>query len=230
MIFQNVALFPNMTNYENIGYGLKVRGEMENADEKIRETAEMLQISEHLDKSPSQLSGGQQQRVALGRAIIRDPNVILMDEPLSDLDAKLKSELRVEIQRVQDELDTTIVYVTHDQEEASTMSDRIALMNHGRIEQVAPPTEIYDRPANDFVAKFIGQPSMNLVEARLDSNAIRYGSSVLLNGNDVDFPTNSEQEKEIKLGFRPRHATLTENLDESEITATINLWEPIGGE
>lgn len=233
MVFQNIVLYPHLTNYENIGYGLKVRGETDNYDEKIREAAEMLGISETLDKKPSQLSGGQQQRVALGRAIVRDPNVILFDEPMSDLDAQLKAELRVEIQRLHQEIGTTFVYVTHDQEEALTMSDRIGIMSDGELAQVGRPDVIFDQPANEFVSQFIGQPGMNVIDAYLDRD-----EQLVIHETTIDADFNGvadnlvglegESKKPVRIGFRPQNAELTTDLKESFLIATVDVWETAG--
>lgn len=234
MVFQTVTLYSHMTIYDNIGYGLRVRGEMEDYDEKIREIAEVLQISELLDKKPNQLSGGQQQRVSLGRALVRDPNAILLDEPLSDLDAKLKATLRVVIQRIHEQFDTTIIYVTHDQLEAMTMSDRIALMNDGRPEQVADPETIHDNPANEFVAKFIGQPSMNVLDARVTDGLLTTESGDA-DGRGIDVRERLEAAgidttRDVRFGFRPGDADVSESLDECFMTTEVDVWETIGSE
>ena len=169
MVFQNYALYPHMTVYRNIAFALKVR-KMPQAEIKrrVEEAAQILGLTSELPRKPAQLSGGQRQRVAMGRAIVRDPQVFLMDEPLSNLDAKLRVQMRAEISRIQHELGATTIYVTHDQVEAMTMGDRVAVLRKGELQQVAPPQELYDRPANLFVASFIGSPEMNLVEAQLD--------------------------------------------------------------
>ena len=179
MVFQNYALYPHMTVRENIGFGLKYSSDLEKADrrERAEEAAEMMGIEELLDDTPDQLSGGQQQRVALGRAIVREPEAFLFDEPLSNLDAKLRTRMRTEIARLQRELGVTSIYVTHDQAEAMTMGDRIAVMNEGELQQIGVPNEVYKHPENRFVAGFIGSPRMNFIEATLDSRA---GSSVLV--------------------------------------------------
>jgi multiple sugar transport system ATP-binding protein len=169
MVFQNYALYPHMTVYKNIAFSLKVR---KTAPDEIRrrveEAARILGLQDELERKPAQLSGGQRQRVAMGRAIVRNPQVFLMDEPLSNLDAKLRVQMRAEIARIQHELGATTVYVTHDQVEAMTMGDRVAVLRRGRLQQVDPPQHLYERPANLFVASFIGSPEMNLVEARLE--------------------------------------------------------------
>lgn len=167
MVFQNYALYPKMTGRENMAYGLKHAAGMEKAErrERVRETAALLGITDVVDKRPGQLSGGQKQRVALGRAIVRDPNVFLLDEPLSNLDAKLRSEMRRELQRIHEDLEITTVYVTHDQKEAMTMADRIAILSAGELQQVDPPERAYHAPENRFVAEFLGSPSMNTLTA-----------------------------------------------------------------
>jgi multiple sugar transport system ATP-binding protein len=169
MVFQNYALYPHMTVYKNIAFALKVRKtEPEEIKRRVEEAARILGLTAELKRKPAQLSGGQRQRVAMGRAIVRNPQVFLMDEPLSNLDAKLRVQMRAEISRIQHELGATTIYVTHDQVEAMTMGDRVAVLRKGELQQVAAPQELYDRPANLFVASFIGSPEMNLVEARLE--------------------------------------------------------------
>src|SRR5438093_992622 len=169
MVFQNYALYPNMTVYENIAFGLRMRKVAKaRIRERVDHMARVLGLADLLDRRPSQLSGGQRQRVAMGRAIVRDPSVFLMDEPLSNLDAKLRVQMRAEIARIQDELKATTLYVTHDQVEAMTMGTRVAVMRKGVLQQVAAPRDLYEQPVNLFVASFIGSPSMNLVEAKID--------------------------------------------------------------
>jgi multiple sugar transport system ATP-binding protein len=168
MVFQNYALYPHMTCYDNIAFGLKLRRmPKKEIDRRVRETARALGLEEQLKKKPRALSGGQRQRVAMGRAIVREPKAFLMDEPLSNLDAKLRVEMRTEISRIQQDLETTMIYVTHDQTEAMTMGDKVAVLRRGLLQQVAEPQVLYDNPANLFVAGFIGSPSMNMVEASL---------------------------------------------------------------
>ena len=170
MVFQNFALYTKMTARENIGYGLKHSTQLSRPErqDRIEEMAQLLGISDHLDDKPAELSGGQKQRVALGRALVRQPDVFLLDEPLSNLDAKLRSEMRTELQRIHDQLGVTTIYVTHDQKEAMTMSDRIAVMNGGRVQQIATAESAYDRPANEFVGTFLGNPSMNTTEVAIE--------------------------------------------------------------
>ena len=169
MVFQNYALYPHMNAYKNMGFALKMRGlPKDEIDRRVREAAHILGLTDSLQKKPRTLSGGQRQRVAMGRAIVRNPQAFLMDEPLSNLDAKLRVEMRAEIARIQRDLGVTTVYVTHDQTEAMTMGDRVAVMRGGLLQQVASPQELYERPRNLFVAEFIGSPAMNLVEAGLE--------------------------------------------------------------
>ncbi|PSQ00125.1 sugar ABC transporter ATP-binding protein [Halobacteriales archaeon QS_4_69_31] len=170
MVFQNYALYPHLTVEDNIAFSLRMNTDLDEdaIREQVVETAELLDIQDLLEKKPGALSGGQQQRVALGRAIIRDPSVFLFDEPLSNLDAKLRADMRTELTRLQQELGVTSVYVTHDQSEAMTMGDRIAVMNDGKLQQVGGPNDVYDHPANEFVAGFIGEPSMNFLDVRFD--------------------------------------------------------------
>ena len=182
MVFQNYALYPHMSVYDNIAFGLKARkmlieGEdgprkltKEEIDEKVKKAVEILKIPELLDRKPSQLSGGQMQRVAMGRAIVREPQLFLMDEPLSNLDAKLRAHMRTELKRLQIDLEVTTIYVTHDQAEAMTLGDRVAVMHEGIFQQIDTPEEVYDRPVNMFVAGFIGSPPMNFMEVKLDPN------------------------------------------------------------
>jgi len=174
MVFQNIALFPHMDVYNNISFGLRLRDyDRETIDKRVHEAARILQIERLLGRMPDELSGGQQQRVGIGRAIVRQPSVFLMDEPLANLDAKLRVHMRTELQRLHQQLETTIIYVTHDQEEAMTMSDRIAILNHGELQQIAPPLTCYNEPANTFVAGFIGSPSMNRFEAEMTADGVR---------------------------------------------------------
>ena len=184
MVFQNYALYPHMTVYRNIGFGLKLRKlPKDEIRRRVEQIARVLGIGELLDKKPRQLSGGQRQRVAMGRAIIRDPQAFLMDEPLSNLDAKLRVQMRAEIARIQREVNATTIYVTHDQVEAMTMGDRVAVLRKGVLQQVATPQELYAHPTNLFVASFIGSPAMNLVQARVEREdgrvVCRVGEQVL---------------------------------------------------
>ena len=225
MVFQNYALYPHKTVRGNMRYGLEKSADLTDAeiDERVAEFAEMMGIADLLDKSPDQLSGGQKQRTALGRAIVRDPEVFLMDEPLSNLDAKLRLQMRTEIQQIHTDLGITTVYVTHDQEEAMTMGDRITVMHDGRIQQIGTPKEIYNRPDNQFVARFIGQPTMNFVPVRHEDGTIRAdGFSVALPSGD------RPADGEYVLGIRPEDITL--DPDEPSGTATVEVTEPTGSE
>ncbi len=174
MVFQNYALYPHMTVRENMGFALKLaKRPREEIDSKVNEAAKILDLEQHLERKPANLSGGQRQRVAMGRAIVRDPSVFLMDEPLSNLDAKLRVQMRTEISRIQQRLKTTTIYVTHDQTEAMTLGDRIAVMRAGELQQVGPPSELYSNPTNLFVAGFIGSPSMNFLPAELEGDTVK---------------------------------------------------------
>ncbi len=213
MVFQNYALYPHMTVYKNIAFALKVRKTPpDEIKRRVEEAARILGLSGELERRPAQLSGGQRQRVAMGRAIVRDPQVFLMDEPLSNLDAKLRVQMRAEISRIQHELGATTIYVTHDQVEAMTMGDRVAVLRKGELQQVAPPQTLYDRPTNLFVASFIGSPEMNLVEARLERDGT--GLRCLVGDQSLAVPAEVVRERPaleryvgraIGLGVRPEH-------------------------
>jgi multiple sugar transport system ATP-binding protein len=213
MVFQDVALYPHMTVRDNMGFPLKVRGETGNYDERIEEVAESMEIGDLLDKKPGQLSGGQQQRVSLGRALVRDPSIILFDEPMSDLDQNLKDQLRVEFQRVHQEVDATIIWVTHDQMEAMTMSDQIGLMKDGNIVQSDKPDDLYNIPSSIFAAKFIGEPEMTVVEGEILRNgfvtfldeSIKYD----LSESESNFLTDNDVGK-YQIGFRPEDIILSD--------------------
>ena len=230
MVFQNIALFPHMDVYDNISYGLRLRNfPKEEVDERVDEAAEILQIEGMLDRMPSELSGGQRQRVAIGRAIVRDPEVFLMDEPLANLDAKLRVHMRTELQRLQRQLDVTTIYVTHDQEEAMTMSDRIAVINHGDLQQIAPPLVCYNEPANLFVAGFIGSPSMNFFEGRVDGDRVRF-ESFHIDVSNVSLPDDLTN---VTMGIRhedvyPAEQAASLDAPSQEITATVDVLEPVG--
>ena len=203
MVFQNYALYPHKTVYENLAFGLRLRDrDKAQIDQRVKWAAEMLDMAELLERKPRQLSGGQMQRVALGRALVREPDVFLLDEPLSNLDAKLRLRMRDEIARLHRELKTNMIYVTHDQVEAMTLGDRIVVMKAGRIQQVGTPLEVYDRPVNRFVAGFIGAPEMNLVDARID------GQSVVAQALRLPISTQLNDGATVTLGVRPEHITL----------------------
>ncbi|PSV55707.1 sn-glycerol-3-phosphate import ATP-binding protein UgpC [Photobacterium sp. GB-3] len=200
MVFQNYALYPHMTVFNNMAYGLRNRKTPKHEIERlVNEAATMLELDHLLDRKPNQLSGGQRQRVAMGRAIVRHPKVFLFDEPLSNLDAKLRVQMRLEIKKLQRRLGTTSVYVTHDQVEAMTLADKLVVLNKGNVEQVGTPIEIYDNPASLFVATFIGSPSMNILDANMTSQGIE------LNGRVKSLSANSLKQKKVKLGLRPEH-------------------------
>ncbi len=205
MVFQSYALYPNMNVYENIRFPLKVRKvDRELHDEKVMRASAMVELDDFLHRKPSELSGGQRQRVALARAIVREPTVFLMDEPLSNLDAKLRVSTRAQIKNLQHELRVTTIYVTHDQVEAMTLADRVVVMNAGVIQQIGTPKEIYNKPANSFVASFIGSPAMNLMHGSI-SNGIFSGENVKIEG------LNKEHSGDITLGFRAEDASIVES-------------------
>ncbi len=199
MVFQNYALYPHMSVRKNLAYGLKNRGTPKaEIEAKVQEAAELLQIADYLDRRPGQLSGGQRQRVAMGRAIVRDPAIFLFDEPLSNLDAKLRNQMRLEIKKLQRRLGVAAIYVTHDQVEAMTLADKIVVLNAGKIEQIGTPAEVYGNPATTFVASFIGAPPMNLIPAEAENGAIRLGDQTLNLGLDHRGP--------VTFGLRPERA------------------------
>lgn len=229
MVFQNYALYPHMTARENMEYGLKMTTDLskDKIREKIEETATMMGIEDLLEKKPGELSGDQQQRVALGRAIVRDPAVFLMDEPLSNLDAKLRTTMRTELQNLQQELGVTTVYVTHDQTEAMTMGDRIAILNDGELQQIGTPLECYHQLENQFIAGFIGSPSMNFLTVERQGNSLvhpdfEYTLSEELLSELADSPS------EYILGIRPEDIELTEEPTNDSIAATADVVEPTG--
>ena len=230
MVFQSYALYPNMTLYENMAFGLKLANKSkEEIDIAVMQAAKTLHIDHLLDRKPKALSGGQRQRVAIGRAITRKPRVFLFDEPLSNLDAALRTKMRIEFSRLHDELKTTMVYVTHDQIEAITLADRIVVLSQGRIEQVGSPLELYHRPANLFVAGFIGSPKMNFMEGVLftagESSEIRLagGETILVN---IDTRSARAGDK-IKVGIRPEHVALPAT-PSNIVSAKTTLVEPMG--
>ena len=233
MVFQNYALYPHMTIYDNIAYGLRLRKFPKRViDQKVREAAEILDISELLKRKPKALSGGQQQRVAIGRAIVREPQVFLMDEPLSNLDAKLRNQMRSEIIKLRQKLNTTFIYVTHDQTEAMTLGDRIVIMKDGFVQQVGTPQEVFHHPSNIFVAGFIGMPQMNFFDARLTRTGDRY--AVELGGAQIELSPEKAarllarevQSQEVTLGVRPEHIALTES--ENAVFAAVDVSEMMG--
>lgn len=218
MVFQTYALYPHKSVAENMGFALKV-SKVDKAEiaRRVKEAAEILSLTEYLDRKPRHLSGGQRQRVAMGRAIVRDPQVFLFDEPLSNLDAKLRIQMRTEIKELHQRLKTTTIFVTHDQIEAMTLADRIVVMQGGNIEQVGTPLELYDNPANEFVATFIGAPSMNLLDAELAEGQIRLDSHVFAG------PAGTGK---VRLGVRPEHLQLAE----TGLPMQVKVVEPTGSE
>jgi multiple sugar transport system ATP-binding protein len=236
MVFQNYALYPHMTVRENIGFALKLR-KMPKAQiaAKVNETAEILGLTEWLDRKPGQLSGGQRQRVAMGRAIVREPSVFLMDEPLSNLDAKLRVQMRAEVQRIQRQIAVATLYVTHDQVEAMTMGDRVAVLRSGVLQQVDHPQALYDHPDNLFVAAFIGSPAMNLYEASLtaDAGAIKVGSQELPlpEACRTAHPGLARYAgKPIILGLRPEHLPAANGNPGAPLVGDVDLVEALGSE
>jgi multiple sugar transport system ATP-binding protein len=230
MVFQNYALYPSKTVAENIGFALKMHGvDKQEREQRVREAAQMLEIEELLDRKPRQLSGGQRQRVAMGRAIVRRPQAFLMDEPLSNLDAKLRVQTRVQIAELQRRLKTTTVYVTHDQGEAMTLGHRVAVLNHGRLQQCAPPRELYEQPVNAFVAGFIGSPQMNLIRTPLDEGCIRLGEQSLALPHSLLEAAGRKQRAEIIMGIRPEHVTVNGENDDG-IPAEVVLVESMGAD
>ena len=224
MVFQNYALYPHMTVYENMAFALKLRHTpKEELDRKVREAAAILDITQYLDRKPKALSGGQRQRVAIGRAIVRDPKVMLMDEPLSNLDAKLRNQMRAEIIKLRERINTTFIYVTHDQTEAMTLGDRIVIMKDGFIQQIGTPQEVFHHPYNLFVAGFIGAPQMNFFNSKLvkvdGKYAVELGGHtvVLSDEKQAALTANNVEEQEITLGVRPEHITLAEDGVEGKI-------------
>ncbi|MBR1584308.1 MAG: sn-glycerol-3-phosphate ABC transporter ATP-binding protein UgpC [Clostridia bacterium] len=237
MVFQNYALYPHITVYENMAFPLRLRKmDKEEVHRRVCEAADILGITEYLARKPKALSGGQRQRVAIGRAIVRDPAVFLMDEPLSNLDAKLRNQMRAEIILLRKRIDTTFIYVTHDQTEAMTLGDRIVIMKDGYIQQVGTPQEVFDTPKNLFVAGFIGSPQMNFLQAKLIKNGGEYAVSV----QGITVPLEKKHSeilnkkgvgsKDITLGVRPEHTTVRFNDPTNAIESTITVNEMMGSE
>ena len=235
MVFQNYALYPNMNVYDNMAYGLKMRKTpREEINKRVHEAAKILGIEDLLGRKPKQLSGGQRQRVAVGRAIVRQPEAFLFDEPLSNLDAKLRVKMRGELKKLHDRLKTTILYVTHDQVEAMTMADRVVVMKNGFIQQVGAPLDLFDKPGNMFVAGFIGSPSMNFFKARIESRGSAYylvTACFELKVPDFQLPSSGEvTTKEIVLGIRPEHIYLYGRPHHEKISTKVLVTEPLGAE
>jgi multiple sugar transport system ATP-binding protein len=229
MVFQNYALYPHMSVAENMGFALKMKGMgKEERLAKVREAAKLLDLEAYLDRKPKALSGGQRQRVAMGRAIVREPSVFLMDEPLSNLDAKLRVETRANIAALQARLHTTTVYVTHDQVEAMTMGNRVAVLKDGLLQQVDTPRNLYDRPANAFVAGFIGSPAMNLRDAAVTDGGVRFGESVV----ELDRETLARMNgaTEVRLGVRPESFEPVSGMTKGGVELKVNLVEELGSD
>ena len=221
MVFQNYALYPHMNVFKNLSYGLKNKGESkEKIEKKVNEVAELLEIKEFLQRKPAQLSGGQRQRVAMGRAIVRNPKAFLFDEPLSNLDAKLRGQVRIEIKKLQKQMGVTSVFVTHDQVEAMTLGDRLAVINEGIIEQVGSPIEVYENPATYFVAEFIGTPQMNFINGKIKSNKfISEGFNCSLSSNLSD--------QDVIFGIRPENLKVS---SQGNIQMKVDLIEKLGAD
>lgn len=234
MVFQNYALYPHMTVYENMAFSLKLKKmSKEEIDKKVREAADILDITRFLDRKPKALSGGQRQRVAIGRAIVRNPKVFLMDEPLSNLDAKLRNQMRAEIIKLRQRIDTTFIYVTHDQTEAMTLGDRIVIMKDGVIQQIGTPQEVFDHPANLFVAGFIGMPQMNFYDADLVKEDGKYAVALenakieLSAEKQANLEKNHVQPGPITLGVRPEHISLNGE-PQQMLHGTVDVTEMMG--
>jgi multiple sugar transport system ATP-binding protein len=229
MVFQNYALYPSKTVGENMGFALRMRGiGEEEAGRRVREAARLLDLEPLLDRTPRNLSGGQRQRVALGRAIVREPKVFCMDEPLSNLDAAVRTATQAQISELQRRLRVTTVYVTHDQAEAMTMGDRVAVLRDGRLQQFAAPAELYDRPANVFVASFIGSPAMNLFDAAVEQDGISLaGASLPLGGAQRQA---LQGHVEVVAGIRPEHLSATPGPGQGELVLKVALVEDVGGD
>ena len=221
MVFQNYALYPHMNVYNNLAYGLKNRGiDKQAIEQKVNDAAKLLQISDYLQRKPSMLSGGQRQRVAMGRAIVRNPKIFLFDEPLSNLDAKLRIQMRLEIKKLQQKVGVTSIFVTHDQTEAMTLADKLAVINNGIIEQLATPIEIYNNPKSLFVAGFIGSPQMNFIEGELKNSTLSAEGFEIKN-------VKSDYNGEVTLGIRPEHLSQSDN---GLINLSVDLVEQLGSD
>ncbi|MFS0886163.1 ABC transporter ATP-binding protein [Aeromicrobium sp. 179-A 4D2 NHS] len=236
MVFQSYALYPHMTVYENMAFPLTLAGvDKSTIQQKVQEAARMLELEQHLERKPSNLSGGQRQRVAMGRAIVRSPKAFLMDEPLSNLDAKLRVQMRTQVARIQKNLGTTTVYVTHDQTEAMTLGDRVVVMRAGKIQQVGSPTELYDRPNNLFVAGFIGSPSMNFLSATIDGDTLRtaLGDLPVPDSARASLQSGSAS-RDVIVGIRPEHfedaSLVAPDAPGARVGATIDLVEQMGSD
>ncbi|MBN3457462.1 MULTISPECIES: ABC transporter ATP-binding protein [Mycolicibacterium] len=221
MVFQNYALYPHMSVHRNLAYGLRQRRTPKaEIERRVRETAELLQITELLDRKPGQLSGGQRQRVAMGRALVRDPRAFLLDEPLSNLDAKLRNQVRGDLKRLHREVPVTSIYVTHDQVEAMTLGDRLCVMSAGEVQQIGTTDDIYNRPANTFVAAFMGSPPMNLIPAEIRHGALHVGAAEVRPMSSPDRP--------VTVGVRPEHLRVHNSCVDGMVPARVDFVEPLG--
>src|SRR5690606_34107698 len=234
MVFQSYALYPHMTVYKNLAFGLETAGMRKSEiEDRVRRAAEILQIGQLLDRKPKQLSGGQRQRVAIGRAIVREPRIFLFDEPLSNLDAELRVQMRVEIAKLHRELGNTMIYVTHDQVEAMTMADKIVVLRMGHVEQVGAPLELYNRPANRFVAGFIGSPKMNFLNAGIEGADAR-SAAIRVGGGKIALPRparSASAGQKIEFGVRPEHITIEQRDGRIPFAAAkVDLVENLGGQ
>lgn len=231
MVFQNYALYPHMSVADNMGFALKIAGKPKaEIRSRVEEAAKILDLSEYLDRKPKALSGGQRQRVAMGRAIVRQPQVFLMDEPLSNLDAKLRVQTRTQIASLQRRLGVTTVYVTHDQTEALTMGDRIAVLKDGLLQQVGTPREMYDAPQNVFVAGFIGSPAMNLGTFAIDNGVAQIGQARIPISRSAVAGMTAEDNGRVTLGFRPEALDIVDASDPSAIPIEVNIVEELGSD
>ena len=235
MVFQNYALYPHMTVYENMAFALKLRKlPKKEIDAKVRQAAEILDITQYLDRKPKALSGGQRQRVAIGRAIVREPQVFLMDEPLSNLDAKLRNQMRAEIIKLRQRIDTTFIYVTHDQTEAMTLGDRIVIMKDGFIQQIGTPQEVFNHPSNLFVAGFIGSPQMNFFDGKLEKSGNDYFVSIgdakiaLPEEKQAALRNAGAQVQDVTVGIRPEHIMLCAPGVDGSMKAKVDVSEMMG--
>lgn len=226
-VFQSYALYPHMTVYENIAFGLKMRKiDKKTIDKKVKEAAEILNLTEYLQRRPKQLSGGQRQRVALGRAIVRNPKVFLMDEPLSNLDAKLRVQMRAELKKLHEKLQTTFIYVTHDQTEALTMGDRIVILDKGKIQQVDTPLNVYNNPSNKFVAGFIGSPQINFIDCKIINNTLIMQEPIIELEQDIIDKLSGREE--VTIGIRPEF--MTNPCGKIKFNVKIDMKELLGSE
>ncbi|MBD3880823.1 ABC transporter ATP-binding protein [Phormidium tenue FACHB-886] len=231
MVFQNYALYPHMTVAENLAFGLKMRkADPKTISARVETVAQALNIAHLLDRKPRQLSGGQQQRVSLGRAIARQPQVFLLDEPLSNLDAQLRDDTRAELKQLHQRLGVTTVYVTHDQVEAMTLADQIVVLNQGKIQQIASPQTMYARPANQMVATFLGNPSMNILPALYNGSGLQVGKQILPCDDRLQVALASGSHRVLKVGIRPEHIQVVSDSEAAHLSVKVTVVEPLGRE